>query len=111
MQMRVSNRLAGSLANIDSDVVAVRHSARLDVLPNYRNKSPNGGLFLLSQGEEIRFVPPRNNQAVSVVQWESVWKRSRELVHSNEVSASESITEDTVQFVSPMYPRPPARAS
>jgi hypothetical protein len=65
--MRVSDRLAGSLANINSDVEAVRQPARFDVPPNCRNKSPNGGLFLPGKGEEISFVPSRNNQAVSVV--------------------------------------------
>ena len=34
MKARVSNRLAGSLANIDTDVVAVGHAIRFDVRPN-----------------------------------------------------------------------------
>ena len=63
--MRVSNRLAGSLANVDADVVAVRHSVRFNVSPYYRQKVPDGGLFLPGKCEEISLMPPRNNQAVS----------------------------------------------
>jgi hypothetical protein len=37
-------------------------------------------LFFSGESEEISFVPPRNNQAVSVTQRESVWKRSRAMV-------------------------------
>ena len=65
--MRVSNGLAGSLANVDADVVAVRHAVRFDVAPNCRNKSPDGGLFFRGEGEKISLVPPRNNQAVSLI--------------------------------------------
>jgi hypothetical protein len=67
VQVRVINRLSGSLANIDPDVVAVRRAGLFDVAPNCRNQSPNCGLFFSGKGEEISFVPPRNNQAVSVI--------------------------------------------
>ena len=65
--MRVRNGLAGSLANVDPDVVAVGHARRFDVAPNCRNKSPDGGLFINGEGEKVDLVPPRNNQAMSVI--------------------------------------------
>jgi hypothetical protein len=99
--MRVGNRLAGSLANIDTDVVAVRHAPRFDVTPNCRNRSPNAGLFLTGEGEEIGLVSPRNNQATSLIQRISVGKRHGEVVRSKVISASEPVTEDTIQFASP----------
>jgi hypothetical protein len=108
--MRVGNRLAGSLANIDTDVVAVRHAPRFDVTPNCRNKSPNAGLFLTGEGEEIGLVSPRNNQAMSLIQRISVGKRHGEIVRSKVISASEPVTEDTIQFASPRYPRPPGKS-
>ena len=63
--MRVSNGPASSLANVDADVVAVRHSVRFNVASCYRQKVPDSGLFLLRECEEISLMPPRNNQAVS----------------------------------------------
>jgi hypothetical protein len=63
--MRMSDRLARSLANIDAYVVAVRHAVRFDVTPNRRKQSPNGSLFVGGKGKKISFVPPRNNQAGS----------------------------------------------
>lgn len=65
--MCVRNCLTGSLANVDPDIVAIRHARRLDVMPNCRNKSPNVRLLSGRKGQEIGFVSPRNNQAVSVV--------------------------------------------
>jgi hypothetical protein len=65
--MRMSDRLACRLANIDAYVVAVRRAVRFDVTPNCRKKSPDGSLFFGGEGEEISFVSPRNNQAVSIV--------------------------------------------
>jgi len=67
MQMRVSNRLSGRLANIDPDVVAVRHAGLFDMAPYCRNQSPDRSLFFSREDEEISFVPPRNNQAVSLI--------------------------------------------
>jgi hypothetical protein len=108
MQMRVSNRLAGSLANIDSDVVAVRRRARFDVPSNCWKEGPDSSLFLPGKSEEISFVSSRHYQAVAVIQWESIRKRSGVFVHCNEVSASEPVAENTIQFVSPKYPTPRA---
>ena len=92
------NCLAGSLANVDPDVVAVRHARRFDVAPNCRNKSPNGGLFITGQGEKVGLVPPRNNQAMSLIQRISVGERHGELVRSNEISANQPVTENAVKF-------------
>jgi hypothetical protein len=47
MKVRVSNRLAGSLANVDAYVVAGRHLLRFDVAPHCRHQSPDRGLFPL----------------------------------------------------------------
>ena len=63
--MRVGNRLAGSFADIDTDVVTVRHDASFYVPPDCRNERPNGTLFVPRKGKEISFVPPRDNQTVS----------------------------------------------
>ena len=109
MHVRVSDRLAGSLANIDSDVVTIRHAAHFDVPPNRRQKSPNGGLFIPSQGEEITLVSPRNNQAMSPIQRESIRKSHSEVVRCNEISARQPVTENTAQFPAPIaasYPPP-----
>jgi hypothetical protein len=59
--MRVSNSLAGRLANVDADVVAVRYGARFNVTPNRWKKDPNGGLFFTCSREEIAFMSPGNN--------------------------------------------------
>ena len=67
MQMCVSNRLSSGPANIDPDVVAIRYAGLFDMAPHCRNQSPNRSLFFSGEGEEISFVPPRNNQAVSVI--------------------------------------------
>ena len=40
VKMRVSNRLAGSVADIHTDVVAVRQTASLDVIPDFRKQEP-----------------------------------------------------------------------
>ena len=102
--MRMSNRLARSLADVDPDVIAVRHATRFDVTPNCRKKSPNGGLFFTAKGEEITRVSPRNNQAMSLVQRKGVGKRHGKVVRCNETSASQPVTEDTVQFPAPIVP-------
>jgi len=107
--MRVGNGLAGSFADIDTNVVTIRHDAHLDLPPDKRNESPNGDLLLPGEGKEISFVPPRDNQAVSATQRKSIGKRSGMFVHSHEVSTSEPVTEDTIQFASPRYPRPRRR--
>jgi hypothetical protein len=65
--MRVRNCLTGSLANVDPDVVAIRHAGRFDVTPYCRNKSPHVSLFCGRKGEKLSFVPTRNNEAVSVI--------------------------------------------
>jgi len=103
--MRVANRLAAGLANIDTDVVTVRRRGRFYVAPDRWNKGPYGDLFLPTERKKVGFVPPRDDKAVSVIQWESVWKRGGMFVRGHEVSASEPVTEDTSQFVSPNYPR------
>ena len=65
--MRVSDGLARGFPNIDPNVVTVRHAAGFDVLSNGRQKSPNGRLFFSGKSKKISLVPPRNNQAVSVI--------------------------------------------
>ena len=100
--MRVSNRLAGSLANINPDVVAVRHAARFDVMPNCRKKTPNCHLFVTRKGKEITLMPPRNNQAMSLIQREGVGKRHGEVICGNEMSASQPVTEHAVQYRAPI---------
>jgi hypothetical protein len=87
VQMRVGNGLAGSLANVDADVEAVRHSVRFNVAPYYRQKAPNSGLFLPGECEEISLMPPGNNQAVSPTQRKRIEKGDREIVRADKVSA------------------------
>ncbi len=96
--MRMSNCLAGCLADIDADVIAVRYATRFDVTPNCRKKSPNGGLFFTAKSEEITCVPARNNQAMSLIQRKGVGKRHGVGVRGNETSARQPVTEDTVHF-------------
>jgi hypothetical protein len=98
VHVRMSNRLAGSLADINPDVIAVRRATRFDVTPNCRKKSPDGGLLFTTKGEEITRVSPRNNQAMSLIQRKGVGKGHGQAVRGNEPSASEPVTEDTVQF-------------
>jgi len=99
MKMRMGNRLAGSLTNVDSDVVTVRYSSRFDVTPNRRQKSPNGCLFIHGQGEKILLVSPRNNQAMSPIQWERIEKSHSEVIGCNEISLTKPVTENTAQFL------------
>jgi hypothetical protein len=87
--MRVSNGLAGSLANVHAHVIAVRHTGGFDVAPNCENKSPNGGLFITGEREKVGLVPPRNNQAMPLIQRKGVGKRHGEVIRGNEVAASQ----------------------
>ena len=99
MKMRVRNGLASSLANVDSDVVTVRYSSRFDVTPNRRQQSPNGCLFIHSKGEKILLVSPRNNQAMSPVQWERIEKGHSEVIRCDEIPLKQPVTENTAQFL------------
>jgi hypothetical protein len=65
--MGMRDGLACGLTDIDADSVAVRHALPFDETPNRRKKSPKGGLFFGRKGEKIRFVSPRNNQAMSSI--------------------------------------------
>ena len=96
MQMGVSNSLAGCLASVDADVVAIWHASRFAVRPNGWKKSPDGGLFVVGESEEISLVASRNNQAMAVAYREGVGKRSGETVRGDEIAACHPITEDTI---------------
>ena len=78
--MRVSNRLAGSLANIDPDVVAVRYGAHFDVTPHCRHKSAQMAACSSPPGRGNPLVPARDNQAVAGTQRKGVEKRNGEVV-------------------------------
>ena len=93
--MRMSDRLACCLTNIDAYVVAAWHDGRFDVTPNLRQKGPNRGLFFTAEGKEVTRVSPGNNQAMSLIQRKGVGKRHGEVVRGNETSARQLITEDT----------------
>ena len=43
-----------------------------------------------------------NNQVVSLIQWKRVGERHGEVVRGNEMSASQPVTEDTVQYRAPI---------
>lgn len=96
MKVRVSNGLASSLANVDADVVAVRHPARFNVAPYSRQKRPDSGLFFPAECEEISLMPSRNNHAVSPTQRKGVKKGDGEIVRADDVFAIQAITEYAV---------------
>ena len=85
VQVRVCNRLAGRLTNINTDVVAIRYAVRLNATSDGWEKSPNGGLLFLGQSQEISLVPARNNQAMVFSQGESIAKCRCEVVSGNEI--------------------------
>jgi hypothetical protein len=101
MKMRVTNGLAGGVANIDAYVVAGRHRVRLDVAPHCRHQSPDRSQFPLRESEEISLVSPWNNQAVSLVQRKGVEECNSNVVCDNEASAANAVTENAIQRAGP----------
>jgi hypothetical protein len=68
----------------------------VDVTPNCRHQSPDGGLLLVRQEEEVRLVPTRHNETVSLGQWEGIEKGCRQIVGGHEISAIHAVTEDAI---------------
>lgn len=100
MQVCVEDCLPGGLAYVDADVVSVRRPARVELLSNRRQKVPHCRLLVGTEGKEIRFVPPGDDQAVTFVQRERISKRCGVLVRCEELSSREPVTEDAGHLTS-----------
>jgi hypothetical protein len=98
MKVCVSNRLAGSGANVDAYVVARRHFLRFDVTTHCRHQRPHRSLFRVGEGEIIRLVSSWDNEAVAHAQRESVEEGDGEIVRYNEVSDRQAVTKDAFQM-------------
>jgi hypothetical protein len=109
MEVRVTNRLPSGLANVDPYVVARRHVLRLDVATHCRYETPDRRQFLLRQSEEISFVSPWNNEAVSIAQRKGVEECHGKVVCDDEVFAAKAFTEHAIQRWGPYraHPRGP----
>jgi hypothetical protein len=57
VQARVADRLAGSLADVDADVVAAGRPALLDLRSDLGHQRPDHRLLRDGQREEVRLVP------------------------------------------------------
>jgi len=101
MQVRMSNGLAGSRANVDADVVASRHIMRFDVSSHRGHESPDCNLLLQSQSKKVGLVSSRDHKAMPNAQRESVEERDGEVVGRHALSDDDAVTEDAIHVWHP----------
>ena len=86
VEMGVSHGLAGGLANVDADVVAIRRGLRGHVVGDRGEQGPDCRLLLGRQRKEVGLVPPRNDKAVTRADWEPVWEGDGQVVVGDEAT-------------------------
>lgn len=94
MKMRVRYRLSGGLAYVDADVVAIRSTGGFDVAAHSRHQRAHRGLLGGRERQEVRLVPPWNNEAVPRSQGKGVRERGGEVILGDEVPLRQVVAEE-----------------
>ena len=90
--MRMRHGLARGSADIDAHVVAVWNAGHLTA-SDIVDERPDRCLFLRCQGEEVRFVPARDDEAVALVERVGIQERGGERILGNEWAIRQALAE------------------
>jgi len=90
----MSDRLSSCVSDIDANVVPVRPAFCLDARAHGRHQRPDRSVFPGRQRQEVRFVPPRNDEAVAGTDRKRVEKRNRQVILREEASGTDAVAED-----------------